>query len=579
MVLTNFSWNNPTEGSISIHPLTLAFGEGKTTIAYSNDGIYWNSCNDVFLTRANYGCWNGKIWVAVGTGDNWVATSYDGITWVGQDNSILTEAYHVQWNGTVFLAAGKSDNNNNKFAYSTDGFSWTEVSTSIFNDYASWIGWTGKVWAAIGSGGNTTATSSTIYGNVWYSTNETNGCNYMVTDLSSIITDMNSVYSSSSGIVSNVFDNSWNMTTENITEWRSSTISYDFSGIPTDCSYSTIVSNNLLNISGEYIQISAESSVILKNYLMIFNISGDALYETPKSWYLLGAETSNPTYWNILDTYNFDLSEPPSYGPNNYYAVPLIIKNNYSSYQYYRIVFTKTFNTGSIYSSYHARVMEIDLFYSNINTNKINYYIKPIITPNGISYPIRMKNHNFLLYTDETNTLINSPIYGISYYNTDISCGTGLITGSAFDGTNNIIISNSNTKTIMSYTGDFGKTWNGTTITTEKIEMIMYSATFNSKFFVIGGNSTTTSGNVLLYGKTENGLNTWYPSLNGNQIFTNVWGVASNSGYGFTVSSNSIYLDLGDKLNIITPKTYPLNIKSMETELLFNLNTLIPTMF
>lgn len=578
MVLTNFAWNHPDKGYAKIQPLTIAFGEGDTTIAYSLDGIYWNSCNNVFSIRANHGCWNGSVWVSVGSGDNWVATSYDGITWIGQDNSILSEGYYVAWNGTVFLAAGKSTTNTNTFAISTDGLSWSAVSSSIFNDSANWVGWTGNVWCAVGSGGNTTATSTSIYGNIW---TPTNGGNYMVTDLSSIITDMNlTTYTSSSGITNNAFDNSWNMTTNQPTEWITSNTSYDLNGIPTNCPFSTAINSITNTVSGEFLQISAESPVILQYYLLIFNISGgDALYETPKSWYLLGANSDNPSYWNIIDNYQFSLSTPPSYGPNGYFAVPIVLNNNTTAYQYYKILFTSTFNNGSTYASYNTRVMEVDLFYTNNKTTTINPRIKPFITPNGVSYPIRMKKnlYNFLIYADQTNTQ-TIPIYGSSYYNTDISCGQGVITGSAYDGTNCIIVSDVETGFNMSYTADFGKNWNNTTITTENIEMQIYGAAFNSNYFIIGGNSTTSSGNVLLYGSSKNGIDTWYPCLNAKKIFTKVWGISSNSGYGYIVPNNSLYLNVGDKLNIITPKTYPSTVKTGDIQMTINLNTYKPSL-
>jgi hypothetical protein len=294
---------------------------------------------------------------------------------------------------------------------------------------------------------------------------------------------------------------------------------------------------------------------------MIFNISGDALYETPKSWYLLGANSSTPDYWSIIDNSEFSLSQPPSYGPNGSYAVPIAL-NNTEDYQYYRILVTSTFNNGSISGSYYARIMEVDLFYSCPTSDTINPRIKSIITPNGVSYPVKMKNKALLLYADHTNKQISPAIFGLSYYNTDIS---GDITCSAYDGINCIIGS----RTKLYYSPDFGKTWNETMVTSENIGMQIYGAAFNGNYFIIGGGGVV-DGNVLLYGKSENGINTWYPCINAKKIFTNVWGVASNSGYGYTVPNNSVYFDLGDKMNIVTPKAYPI---SGDAQISFDLNT------
>ena len=561
MVLYNFEWNRPHEGSASIRPFTVAFGEGSATVGYSVDGIYWNSCNnEAFSVRANHGCWNGTVWVGVGTGGNWVATSYDGINWTGQDNTILSEGYHVAWNGTVFLAAGKGTSSQT-LAISTDGLAWSAVS-GVFSEAATWVGWTGNVWCATGIGGNTTATCTSIYGNVWTATTS----KYMaMSDLSSVITDAGATYTCSSAATTAApaFDNTWT------TEWRTASASYDAMGSPTNCAFSTAIDSAANTVSGEYIQVAASSPITIKYYLLVFNVSGG--YETPKSWYLLGANTAAPDYWNTIDSRSFSLTSPPSYGPNGYYTVPISISPA-TAYQYYRLLITGTFNTGAVAASYYARITEMDLFYDGTSTNSAR--IKPVITPNGVSYPIKLNNRAFLIHADQTNAQISPPIYGTSYYSSDISGVGGIISASAYDGTNCIIASPATSGKNMYYTANFGKTWTSMTTTTESNNIQIYGAAFNGTYFIIGGNSapSSTSGNVLMYGKTENGINTWYPCLNAKKIFTRVWGVASNSGYGYTVPNNSVYLDLGDKMNIITPRSYPSGAAA-DTQMAFNLNT------
>lgn len=573
MVLYSFEWNRSHEGRATIRPLTIAFGEGTSaTIGYSADGIYWNSCNnEAFSVRANHGCWNGTVWVGVGTGGNWVATSYDGINWTGQDNSILSEGYHVAWNGTVFLAAGAATSSTSQttLAISTDGLAWSAVSSDVFSSAATWVGWTGNVWCATGYYGNTTATCTSIYGNVWTG----NGSNYMntMTDLSSIIVDDGGATytcSSAATTVDPAFDNTWT------SEWRSASASYDATGSPTNCEFTTAIGSATNTVSGEYLQIACSSAKILDYYLLVFNVSGG--YETPKSWYLLGANSASPTYWTTIDYRYFSMSTPPSYGPNGYYTVPIAI-NSSTAYQYYRLVITGTFNNGAVNASYYARITEMDLFYDggggNINSP---IRVKAMVTPNGVSYPIKLKSRQFLVYADQTNTQISPAIHGTSYYATDISGAgfDGMISASAYDGTNCIIASTSTAGNNMYYTADFGKTWNNMTTTVENNNMQIYSAAFNGTYFIIGGNSapSSASGNVLMYGKTENGINTWYSCLNSKKIFTRVNGIASNSGYGYTVPNNSVYFDLGDKMNIITPRSYPSGVAA-DTQIAFNLNT------
>ena len=75
-----FVMNTPNEAITTIQPLSIATGEGRNTLAYSHDGIYWTGLGKhIFTERANRAVWNGRLWVAVGKGQYWVATSYDGI--------------------------------------------------------------------------------------------------------------------------------------------------------------------------------------------------------------------------------------------------------------------------------------------------------------------------------------------------------------------------------------------------------------------------------------------------------------------------------------------------------------------
>jgi hypothetical protein len=514
------------------------------------------------------------MWVSVGTGGNWVATSYDGVIWTAQDSAVFTEGYYVAWNGTVFVAAGTG--NGNTLATSPDGAIWTAVNTtaSVFSRYASFAGWTGNVWCAVGSGGNTTATCSSVYGNVWVSS----AVDLMVTDLSSIVTDMTTTTSSSSGVSALAFDNSWNLTVGSYpnTEWITATASYNADGTASSL-YTTPVTtaDNLVN--GEYIQVATSSPVVLQYYLLLFNVSGGVnLYETPKTWYVLGANTETPTAWNILDTFSAPLTTPPSYGANKYVGTPIAISNT-TAYQYYRILFTSTFSSGS---AGYARVMEMDFFIANsTSTDVINPRIRPFIVPNGVVYPVRMKlnKYNFVLYADRDNNPVNSCVFGSSYYSTDASglenyTNTGFITGFSFDGTNCLATSSGAGVASAAYTGDFGKTWAASSIGAYSMTNINANC-FNGTYFIVGGNTAVTGGNVLLYSKTEYGLNNWYPSINGNVLFTSVYGFATNPGYGFTVPNNSIYLGQGQKLGIITPKNYPYSAVAGDVHIGVNLNT------
>jgi len=60
----------------------------------------------------------------------------------------------------------------------------------------------------------------------------------------------------------------------------------------------------------------------------------------------------------------------------------------------------------------------------------------------------------------------------------------------------------------------------------------------------------------------------WY-TTNANDLFTTVYGVASNSGYGMNISPNALYLNRDEKLSLVTPKSYNQYLEP-ETTITFN---------
>jgi len=88
-------------------------------------------------------------------------------------------------------------------------------------------------------------------------------------------------------------------------------------------------------------------------------------------------------------------------------------------------------------------------------------------------------------------------------------------------------------------------------------------------YFTLTPNKKTN----LLYSKSENGLQNTYISNNGGTLFTNVYGLASNSGYGFAPPANAFYLQSGDKVSITTPRSYPYGMRTGDVEISVDLNT------
>ena len=116
----------------------IAVGKGTYGIAWSNDGIIWNTVEDSpynpFKDGEVYGiAYNGSMWIAVGQSQfNTMAWSYDGRNWNGLDKDIFpTFAASVAWseNYKLWVAVGSPPNN---FSWSNDGFVWEPIQSNLF---------------------------------------------------------------------------------------------------------------------------------------------------------------------------------------------------------------------------------------------------------------------------------------------------------------------------------------------------------------------------------------------------------------------------------------------------------------
>lgn len=578
--INNFAWNNPSVGTPIIQPLTIACGEGSNTLGYSPDGIYWKGLgSDVFNPRANKVIWNGVLWTAVGTGPYWVATSYDGISWTGRDSSLLTEAYDIAWNGSIFIATGYGGIT--PLVSSRDGINWYNIpsSANIFTTYASSIVWTSKVWIAYGSGTNTTAISTSPDGWIW---NPTSVPNLAVTDANSCFKYSGYPQSDTSMATSSTYTATYlpykamdnNMTSASSTEWRSSAGTYNSStGINTGISTATTY-NSALTASGEWLQITPPSGFVLKYYHISFfvDVSG-SYYNIPKEWYLLGS--SNGTTWNLLDYNNMSYS---AISPNTY-NYPFIVKfrnlfSNTINYNYYRIVIPSIFSGGS---TTYTRISECDLYYENQNTRTLDSHIKPIVTKTHVLHPTTIvpfstttKKQVIYQITDLYGNLIsNSSSINNGFYNNNIIAGLNGSPPSSyvFDGQNLLVssisgninyINNNSINTNLNFDISMNSS-----MFSSNINGNIYTSCFNGKQIIFGGKG----GNVITYCPplSTGATTSLYSSLNANQIFTSVNGLASNNDYGFVCSPNRIYFNPGEKISVVAPRAYNKNISNMNT--------------
>jgi len=293
----------------------------------------------------------------------------------------------------------------------------------------------------------------------------------------------------------------------------------------------------------------------------------DSSNSIPYSWILLGS--TNGTTWTSIDTFTYTTATYPT---NNwkypFISLPINIYSNTTSYSYYRVVFTKSF--GATFVS----VADMSLFSANASSNTLNVRMKPIVLRDAVLHPTQLlsvdgQQLNIYQMTDLSGSLIRTGyIHGTYVNNVVYGASANVITGSAFDGYNHIVTTNGGTVSYMSNDAaitnlNFDTSYNSATIQSNL--SAIYTSCYNTNFFILGGSGT----NVLTYNVLKTGAESSWYTTNANDLFTTVYGVASNSGYGMNISPNALYLNRDEKLSLVTPKSYNQYLEP-ETTITFN---------
>lgn len=563
--VSKYTHNHSDRGYATIQPISVACGEGNTTMAYSVDGIKWIAIHNGIFTRCNKVVWNGVLWVAVGIGSYWTATSYDGIMWTGQDSILLSECYDVAWNGTWFVAVGKGKFGSSKIARSLNGISWTYVADSVFNansGFITAIEWTGKNWLAYGSNttgasSSTTAISNAFDGSNWITTPTVNLCATTPTSiLGTNIFDASASTFASPAI--NAFDGSFNNV---ITRWSSAGGKYASNGTYTGSVSTTY--NTSLSVSGEWLQVRLTSPSTMQYYYVVF--ATDVSNSIPKSWTLLYG--SNGSTWTLADVFDFSTNSPPI-NSGNYPFTCVVIKPNSISANgttYFRLVVTSSFGAEFV------SIAELAMF--DGGTEELSRYIRPVVLKDCILHPTRLLSvdgvvPNICIITDLSGNVIRNRYVHGQYVNNIIYGLNSEPSSSSFNGEFYVIGSTGGQITYLSNNAsvtnlNFDNSMNGVAL--QSGITAVYAACYNKKFILLGGSGE----NVLSYGVLNANAPPAFYSTNASTLFTTVYGLASNSGYGFVTSPNVMRLQLGDKLSVITPKYYD-NALSSETGISFN---------
>jgi hypothetical protein len=165
---------------------------GGANYLYSSDGKSWYSSSDLsgskLLTQANpYNVkWTGTNYAMIGdvanTDGNTIlrggpaATKFSALSLASQGTNVplydleanLEFPHTITFPRNTTLALGGAAADTTKIAFSLDGgITWTASynSSAVFSVTANNAVWNGKLWVAVGQGGNTIATSTD--GNVW----------------------------------------------------------------------------------------------------------------------------------------------------------------------------------------------------------------------------------------------------------------------------------------------------------------------------------------------------------------------------------------------------------------------------
>ena len=125
--------------------LWVAGGVGSNCLAYSTDGINWTGIGTALMANCFDVIYADNTWIAVGSGgSNSILTSTDGITWTGL--GYLNSSQAIAYSGSVYVISGSGG-----LTYSSDLTTWTPATSTLTNGEG--VVWIGDKFLATGTGG------------------------------------------------------------------------------------------------------------------------------------------------------------------------------------------------------------------------------------------------------------------------------------------------------------------------------------------------------------------------------------------------------------------------------------------
>jgi hypothetical protein len=517
----------------------VAVGYGNNTVAWSHDGITWNSgTNNPFKTTDstdNYGLGvvsNGKIFVAVGyNNDKTVstATSNDGKTWVAGNVDPFGGgvARGITYGKNLFVAVGHNQDYTVNTAYSTDGIVWYTGSVFGVGGEVYGITWNGKMFIAVGIKFDATKTTSYSYdGKTWIETDDNVFGNVLVNHGSSVV---------GTGFLYSI-----DMNTPIVAVGLGfNSIAYSLDGIKWN---------------------GLGSSIFLEGYGVVWN--GSIFVAVGYGTNSIAYSEDNGINWiglgKSIFTGNEGYGQGITWNGQMFVAVGLSSDRIQSSgYSYDGKTWFKSNN--NILTNCKGITSSGDLFVA-VGHNSDNTvttatsidgktWIRGVNNPfgrNGVGNGVAWNHKVFVAVgnnSDNTVTTstsidgktwvagVNNPfIGGIGY---GVSCNDSII----------VVVGHNDMQTVTTaYSTDNGQTWTTGTVFSESGQV--YGITWNGKMFIAVG--TNLSGTKTI-AYSYDGI-TWYVSNNSTGIFVLGYGVGGDIKSGIINTNSMLSFEEGDTL-------------------------------
>jgi len=588
-------FSNTCNDAIWNGKIWIAVGNGINSIATSQNGIHWVGRGSSIFSSGNAIRWNRKTSLIVATGNGGIAYSYDGIYW--KLNTIFTNAISIECNETMWVSTG-SNESNETIAYSYNGIDW-DYAVNSFDISSNKIIWNGSFWVIIGqnTAGNNIATSQDginwIFSTILNGTHLHNVIYNSLEQITFFVDSTNNLYETKTNDFSNL-----SLLTTSVSNLIYNGNYYLFGSqnifqYSPDIEFTSLYKSGSFDINNPAFTIhqfawnypNIGSSAILPMTIAVgsgdntigYSYDGIKWYGNGNSiftnhanqviwnghfWSIVGsgsngwiATSLDGILWKIRDS--IIMTEGMDIAWNGHFFIAVgqnegqgIIAISYDGISWDNIpntlftIITKVVWTGYIWVIYGvSSTNNVATSIDGINWSTMNISISnfsnnycPIVTNQHLIIQTSITD---LSVYDLNGTFITNMTFSFAHY----------ISSVCFDGENYILFDTNggvyylSNDYIISGSLVFQSFLGSSNLTT------IYDSTYNGKFVMIGGDTSITY-NKFIHDGSMNFTNVF------SHLFSSIYGIESNSGYGFVYKPNLLYFKPNEKLSIITPKFY-----------------------